>query len=44
MVNNRSKLALNFEAVGSDKLSDLSRSGVKLGHVDVNLVKVLSIM
>ena len=41
MVNSWSKLALNCEAIGSNKLSDLSRSGGKLGHVDNDLVQGL---
>ena len=40
MVNNWSKLALNCETFGSDKLSDLSCSGGKMGHVDGDLVEV----
>ena len=41
MVNNWSKLVLDCEAVGSDKLSDRSHSGDKLGHVEGDLVENL---
>ena len=41
MVNNRSKLALNCEVAESDNLSNLSRSGSKLGHIDDDLVEGL---